>query len=61
MDARFPNTIQSCLLFDKRGYFDRRKNLNLEELASTYMKIQAEKSRHRYNVVEHVKGKVFQF
>jgi hypothetical protein len=61
VDARFPNTIQSCLLFDKRGFFDRRKNLNLEELSSTYMKIQAAKFGHRYNVVEHVKGKVIQF
>jgi hypothetical protein len=61
MDARFPNTIQSCLLFEKRGFFDRRKKLNLEELATAYMKIQAAKSGHRYNVVEHVKGKVIQF
>lgn len=61
MSQLFPKTIQSCILFQKRGFFSRGSTLVLEDLAAAYMKIQATKHGHSYNVVEHVRGKVIQF
>jgi hypothetical protein len=62
MPNRFPNTVQSCVLFEKRGgFFSRSNAFQLEQLAKTYFDIQAAKAGHCYNIVEHVKGKVIQF
>jgi hypothetical protein len=62
MPNRFPNSIQAAVLFEKKGgFFSRGKALQIEDLAKQYFDIQAAKSGHRYNIIEHVRGEVLQF
>lgn len=61
MPNRFPNTVQSAVLFEKRGFFSRGSGIQLEELAKAYFELQAARSGHRFNIVEHDAGKVIQF